>query len=141
MKIWKIIIPDIKIIQRISTIFDRFLFKFWKPIQLFALFLVLLHFNQILKDFMNILRNSKLILTFFSLIHITSNKNYFSILINIEYRIFSQIFHSKSKNSNTFFDELHNISVNLKKFQGFKGNVRNFNCILNKFQEIYIIST
>jgi hypothetical protein len=36
---------------------------------------------------------------------------------------------------------LHNISGNLKKFEGFEGNLRNFNCIWKEFKEIYIILT
>jgi hypothetical protein len=52
--------------------------------QFLTIFLVLLHFNQFFRDFLLILRNYKLILTFFNLIHITSNnKNYFSKSINI----------------------------------------------------------
>jgi hypothetical protein len=45
--------------------------------------LILLQFNHILSDFMIILRDSKLILYSFNLIHITSNKNYFLFSINI----------------------------------------------------------
>jgi hypothetical protein len=45
-ELWPIIIPDIKIIQRISTIIQRFHFNFWKPIQFLTILFVLLHFNQ-----------------------------------------------------------------------------------------------
>jgi hypothetical protein len=83
MKFWPIIYPDIKIIQRISKRFQRYYFNFWKSMQFFEYIFVLIHYNQILRDFMIILRNSQHIITFFNLIHITSNKNYFSILINI----------------------------------------------------------
>jgi hypothetical protein len=83
MKFCPIIIPDIKIIQRISYSFQRFHYNFWKPMQFFDDITVLLHFNQIFRDFMIILRNYTLILTFLNLIHITSNNNYFLILINI----------------------------------------------------------
>jgi hypothetical protein len=93
-----------------------------------------------LMDFMIILRNCKLILTIYNLIHITSKK-LFLVLININYRIFSQIFHAKSKNSNILFDDLYNISGNLKKFEGFECNLRNFNSILKKFKEMYIFLT
>jgi hypothetical protein len=59
-----IIIPDIKIIQRNSTIFQKFHFNFWKSMQFLTIFLVLIHFNQIYRDFMIILKYSKVILTF-----------------------------------------------------------------------------
>jgi hypothetical protein len=82
-KIWPIVIPDIKIIQRISRVFQWLHFNFWKSMQLFDDVFVLIHINQILRNFMIILRNSKIILTIFNLNHITSNKHYFSISINI----------------------------------------------------------
>jgi hypothetical protein len=88
---------------------------------------ILLHFNQSLRDFMIIIRNSKLILYFFNLVHITSNKNYYSIsniINNIKY--FVKYFTQNPGISNIFFDDLQNLSGNLKKLAGFEGNLRNF---------------
>jgi hypothetical protein len=91
---------------------------------------------------MIILRNSKLILTFFNLIHIILNKNYISISINInnmEYLVkyFSQNprILKQSLKIYIIFQEIK------KKIVGFDSNLRNFKCILKEFKEIYIILT
>jgi hypothetical protein len=132
MKFWPIIIPYIKIIQRISTIVKDYTLIFGNLCHFWRYF-VLLHFNQILREFMIIFRNSKLISTFFNLIRYNIKENNFSISININnVKFLSNI----SLKIQDFLDILWQFTYYFRKFNDIWRICRYFKEFLLHFERI-----